>query len=902
MNSRMRHVAARLVAPGMLWASHLGAQGTAAVHPSPPRVVRAEPRAGAVVLDGVPDEEAWRSAAPATQFTQTRPREGSPATQRTEVRFLYDESALYVGARMYDSLGAAGVTSRLTRRDDVRDGDTDYVMLVLDAFHDHLSRAQFIVTPSGVRRDALGLGAAEPDPAWDPVWEAATRIDSLGWTAEMRIPFSQLRFSPGEGQTWGVNLIRNVQRLNERVFYAFWRLNELGGAPRFNHLEGMRVGRRPARVEAVPYTVAGAASGAGPGGGFNVRGGVDARYPVTSSLTLDATLNPDFGQVEVDPAVVNLTAFETVYPEKRPFFVEGGTAFAFGEAPCFLCSDASPLNLFFTRRIGREPQHAAALRRAHPGVTVPAAAEITAAAKLTGRSRGGTTLGLLAALTRAQAVDAPDTLAAGGAGTTRIALEPATLHLAGRVKRDYRDGATVLGAFGTLVSRSGADPALADLTRRAVTGGVDAKLFWGGQTYSLTGQLAASRLVGDSAAILRVQRSSARYFQRPDRRAGSGGPFADRFDPGATSLAGYGAHLRLAKDAGDWLWEGAAGARSPGFDTNDLGFLPRADYVWTGANVMRQWTRPTRWTRTANVVLGAQQQRNYDGDLTGRELHLSGTAQLTSYWTAGAVLLLRPELDDDRLTRGGPVVRRAGAVLASGKIGTDARDALAFLFSPNVGRAADGAWSFGASLNVRWKAAPSVVVALTPAYASSRATDQFVAGFGDSAATHFHAQRVIFAHLRQRSASEEARVNLTFTPALTLELFTQPLIASGDFSRYREFLAPRTRRTIEYDSLQVRPVRSASGRDSLYRLDPDRNPETPGLSFANPDFTLRSMRGNAVLRWEYRPGSTLFLAWQQRREGTTPDGDFRLVRAPAALWDARSQNTLVLKLSYWFEL
>ncbi|HEX6372774.1 MAG TPA: DUF5916 domain-containing protein [Longimicrobium sp.] len=898
MTSRMRRLTA-LVVPAALWAAHLDAQGTAAIHPTPPLVVRAEPRAAVVVLDGVPDEDAWRSAAPATQFTQTRPREGSPATQRTEVRFLYDESALYVGARMYDSLGAAGVTSRLTRRDDVRDGDSDYLMLVLDAFHDHLSRAQFFVTPSGVRRDALGLGGAEPDPAWDPVWEAAARVDSLGWTAEMRIPFSQLRFSPDEGQTWGVNLIRNVQRLNERVFYAWWRLNELGGAPRFNHLEGLRVGRRPARVEAVPYTVAGAVRGAGPADGLSVRGGIDARYPVTSSMTLDATLNPDFGQVEVDPAVVNLTAFETFHPEKRPFFVEGGTAFAFGEAPCFLCSDTSPLNLFFARRIGREPQHAAALRRAYPGARVPSATEIAAAAKLTGRSRGGTTLGLLAALTRPQHVDAPDTLLAG---TRRIALEPAAVHLVGRVKRDYRGGATVLGAFGTLVSRTGNDSALADLTRRAVAGGVDAKLFWGGQTYSLTGQLAGSHLVGEPAAMLRVQRSSARYFQRPDRRAGSGGLFADRLDPAATSLAGYGAHLRLAKDAGDWLWEGAASARSPGFDTNELGFLPRADYVWTGANVMRQWTRPTRWTRTANVVLGAQQQRNYDGNLTGRELHLSTTAQLASYWTMGALLVLRPELDDDRLSRGGPVVRRAAAVLASGRIGTDARSPLFLLFSPSAARAADGGWTLGASLNVRWKAAPSVVVSLTPAFASSRTTDQFVAGFSDSTATHFHAQRVVFAHLRQRSASVEARVNLTFTPALTLELFAQPLIASGDFSRYREFLAPRTRRTMEYDTLQLHPVRSAPARDSLYRIDPDRDPGTPGFSFANPDFTLRSMRANAVVRWEYRPGSTLFLVWQQRREGTTPDGSFRLVRAPAALWDTRGQNTLVLKLSYWFDL
>jgi hypothetical protein len=901
MNPRTRH-AARLLAPAALWVAQLGAQGPAAVHSTPPLVVRAEPGAGAVVLDGTPDEEVWRSATPATQFTQTRPLEGRPATQRTEVRFLYDASALYVGARMYDSLGAAGVTSRLTRRDDVRDADSDYVMLVLDAFHDHLSRAQFIVTPSGVRRDALGLGGAEPDAAWDPVWQAAARVDSLGWTAEMRIPFSQLRFSPGEGQTWGVNLIRNVQRLNERVFYAFWRLNEPGGAPRFNHLEGMRVGRRPARVEAVPYTVAGAASGAGPEGGLSVRGGIDARYPVNSGMTLDATLNPDFGQVEVDPAVVNLTAFETFHPEKRPFFVEGGTAFAYGEAPCFLCSDVSPINLFFARRIGREPQHAAALRQAHPDARVPSATGIAAAAKLTGRSRGGTTLGLLAALTRAQSVDAPGALPQDGAETTRIPLEPATVYLVGRLKHDYRGGGTVLGAFGTLVSRSGDDPVLADLTRRAVTAGVDARHLWGGQTYSLTGQLAGSRLTGQPAAILRVQRSSARYFQRPDRRADSGGLFADRFDPAATSLAGYGAHLRLAKEAGDWLWEGAVGARSPGFDTNDLGFLPRADYVWTGANVMRQWTRPTRWTRTANVVAGAQQQRNYDGDLTGRELHLSAASQLASYWTTSALLVLRPELDDDRLTRGGPVVRRAGAVLASGRIGTDSRSPLSFLFSPSAGRAHDGARSVGASVNVRWKAAPNLIVSLTPAVSSSRTTDQFVAGFSDSTATHFHAQRVIFAHLRQRSASLEARVNLTFTPALTLELFAQPLIASGDFSRYREFHAPRTRRTVEYDTLQVRPVRSAAGRDSLYRIDPDRDPGTPGFSFANPDFTLRSLRGNAVLRWEYRPGSTLFLVWQQRREGTTPDGDFRLIRGPAALLGAPSQNTLVLKLSYWFEL
>ncbi|HEX8693967.1 MAG TPA: DUF5916 domain-containing protein [Longimicrobium sp.] len=862
--------------------------------------VQAVPRTGEIELDGKLDEPVWQSAPPATDFTQQDPNEGKPATQRTEIRFVYDDEALYIGARMFDSLGAAGVRTRLARRD--QDVESDNVMFVFDTYHDHTGRTIIQINPSGVKYDA-GQASPYADPSWDPVWAADTGVDSLGWTAELRIPLSQLRFPRDSLQTWGMQIWRYVERLNEVSMWSFWGKNESGGPARFGHLEALRLhGGGGRRVELLPYVVARRSyeDPSEPGSPFEDRGessmrvGADVKALLTSTLTLDATINPDFGQVEVDPAVVNLSDVETFFEEKRPFFVEGSGIFGFGDFSCFFCSNVSSMSLFYSRRIGRRPQ--GFVRQPAAFTDLPDASTILAAAKITGRTAGGLQVGLLDAFTRRA-----EALAISPEGDRfSEEVEPASNYFVGRVKKNYRNGNLTLGLLGTSVLRSFDSDALGDfLPGHAEAVGFDWFNSWKKQTYSFFGNLAFSNVGGDSLSILRLQRSSVRYFQRPDRDHGGNGLFSDRFDPGLTSLRGFGGYARLAKDAGSWLWETAVNFRSPGFEVNDLAFLSRADYVWMNANVLRQWNTPTRRYRRFLFIVGGQQQYNFDGDLTDRQVHGYLGGQFTNYWNWSTFVIVRPELNDDRLTRGGPVVRRASSWNYFVNLSTDSRKKVVLSTNPSVGRNAEGATGYSANLSVRVKPAPNIEVSAGPAFSHNESRAQFVTAFADPAAAEWGGRRVVFSDLSQNTLSMNTRLNWTFTPTLTLELFAQPLVVAGDFDRFKEFAAPRELDKVVYDATQLTPITGADGRVVSYSLDADRDGDED-LRFGNPDFNFRSLRGNAVLRWEYRPGSTLFLVWQQERSVTEPFGDFALGRDGEAVFDGRPNNIFVVKMSYWF--
>ncbi|MFL5575778.1 MAG: DUF5916 domain-containing protein [Gemmatimonadaceae bacterium] len=861
-------------------------------------------RAGQLTLDGELGEPAWAAATPVTELRQTDPREGQPASQRTEVRFLFDDEALWVGARMYDSLGARGVTSRLVRRD--QDMESDWFHVVLDTYHDHLSRAFFQVNPAGVKYDAIGIAGSNPDPSWDPVWEVATRIDSAGWTAEMRIPYSQLRFSGDSAQIWGLQVRRWVQRLNEQDEWSFWTKQEAGGPARFGHLEGVRIAGRPRHLELLPYAVSRAryvdAKTGDPfhdGSEMDYRVGADVKYLLTSNLTLDATFNPDFGQVEVDPAVVNLSAFETFYPERRPFFIEGSGLFDFGSFNCFFCSNVSSLDAFYSRRIGRAPHLAGWVRDNSDYADIPESSTILGAAKITGRT-GSYSVGMLDAVTRRERAE----YVSGDDPRVSREVEPLSNYFVGRVKRDYRGGDVVIGGIATSTLRSLGDSLAATrMSRHAEVLGPDWVVQWSQKRYSFMGSALLSNVVGDSAAIRRAQYGSARYFQRPDRKAGTNGLFSDRLDPAATALRGYGLYSRLAKDAGTWLWEGAVNLRSPGFETNDLSFLTRADYVWHNANIAYNRTTPTRWFRNLFASVGGQQQLNYDGDLTDRQYQAYVGGDLPNFWNANTFYIYHPTVFDDGLTRGGPVVKKAGYHYAQATVRTDARRPVVVETRVNsstnlrehLGR------DFAATTTVRFKPRSNVSISLGPSYTLDHSPNQYVETIDTSAAPGFYGERYVFSSIVQRIVSMNTRLNVTFTPGLTLELFAQPFIASGDYFDFKEFAAPRTQRKLVYgrDLGTITPVRTAAGADSAYVVTDGRGASP--FSFENPDFNSRSLRGNAVLRWEYRPGSTLFFVWTQERSADAPTGvgDFALDRDRRALFRAHPDNVFQVKVNYW---
>ena len=464
----LRLALAPLVLAASLQAQNPVSNGTssgahsAADHALPSPRVRAVRRDAPVELDGRLDEAIWRQAPAATGFRQAQPKIGDPAVQRTEIRLVFDDDALYVGARMFDDQGAAGVRSQLARRDQ-ETSNSDNIQVIFDTYHNHIGRTIFTVTPSGSRQDA-GQATEFADQSWDPVWEVKTNIDSAGWTAEFRIPFSQLRFARDSVQSWGLQVWRAHARTNEISMWSYWGPDESGGPSRFGHIDGISPGRGAVRrLEVMPYVVGRYSylqPTSDPQDPFykrsdaDARVGADLKYLLTSNVTLDATINPDFGQVEVDPAVVNLSAFETFFPERRPFFVEGSGTFGFGGFNCFFCSNVSSLSLFYSRRIGRSPQGSTPQGTQYSDR--PDASTILGAAKITGRTRNGFTIGVLDALTDRERATIRRT---SGADTVQE-VEPLTNYFVGRLKKDFNRGNLVFGGMVTSVYRNLDDPLL----------------------------------------------------------------------------------------------------------------------------------------------------------------------------------------------------------------------------------------------------------------------------------------------------------------------------------------------------------------------------------------------------------------------------------------------------------
>lgn len=888
----------------------LGAQagaGAAAGGGAPPSAVAVR-RASPVVIDGRLDEASWQAATPITALRQRQPDEGKAASLPSDIRILFDDRALYIGARLSDPQGRAGVRAPRARRDQLLDGNgnngafnsltSDKLVLELDPFHNHLDQALFEINPAGVRGEAFN-----GDDSWDPVWETATHVDNGGWTAELRIPYSQLRFSRDSVQTWGIQLWRYVDRLNERDMWSFRRQNESSGPAYYGHLDSMATGHQSRRFEVMPYMVARAQSKpAAPGDPFHsgsegrVSAGGDLKYLLTSNLTLDATVNPDFGQVEVDPSVLNLSASETYYDEKRPFFVAGSSAFSFGGMSCYFCDNVSSLTAFYSRRIGRPPQLAGYVSGEAAYADIPDNTAILGAAKVTGRTSNGFSIGILDALTDRES--SAFIRAAGGAKSRQL-VEPMTNYFVGRVKKDFRNGATTVGGIVTSTLRRIGDDTVAArrLRDRATALGVDWRHTWKNREYRWMGSMIASDVGGTAAAMALTQRSSTHYYQRPDRRVIDGGFFSARYDTTATVMRGWGLYTRVAKENGNWLWELAQSWRSPGFEVNDASFVSRTAYRWMNGNILRQWVKPTSWYRNISVSTGMNQQFDWDGRRNFQDLTAYYGMELPNYWRIRTFVIHNATVDDDRLARGGPVLKSDGYNYAHLQVSTDPRQFAVFDLTANFAGGLDEPthtqqWQPGIAL----KPMPSLYVQLAPSYEVSDDAAQYVTTVADPTAAAFGGNRYVFGFLRTRTLSLETRINWTFTPELTLQLYAQPFFASGDYGRFREFAAPRMLRKLDYGRDIGTIARRATG---VYTVDPDGTGPAASFSFGDPNFSARSLRGTAVLRWEYRPGSTVYFAWTQQRAGVGPEGSLDFRRDQSALWRDPADNVFLVKVNYW---
>ena len=850
-------------------------------------------------MDGMPDEEAWASAPPVTEYWQTQPVEGEPASQRMEARFLYDDDALYVGAMLYTN---GPVAARLKRRDS-NFADTDLFAVFIDGYHDHQLAYRFVVNAAGVRKDSrANPDGSNGDTSWDPVWEATTQVSDEGWSAEMRIPFSQLRFSPADRQVWGIQIERRDRFTNEWSYSAFTPLLERGGVARYGHLVGIE-GIEPTRpLELLPYVTGRAervhvpaSTGADfdnpfrSGSDYYGGAGLDLKYRMSTNLTLDAAINPDFGQVEVDPAIINLTAFETRYQERRPFFVEGQELFTFQEGGPAGSTGRAP-QLVYSRRIGRPPQGRVPSEAVF--AASPTAATILGAAKLTGRTDSGWSLGLLEAVTEREVTPWLD--AAGAPSETVV--EPATNYLVGRLRRDLRAGEIRIGVLGSAVNRS-LEGSSIGLPSAAYTGGFDFTNEWADRSWRFSAAFAGSHLRGSEEAMIATQRSSSRYFQRPDMDYLS-------IDTTATSLSGYYAMADLTKQAGSVQMRLAGAAISPGYEVNDLGFQSRADRFIIDTQLKYRETVPGRIFRSWEVRGGPDAIWNYGGDRVFAQFNVLTAWVLTNYWSGSTQMRYDPRTDNDRLTRGGPLAINPEKFSARINIQTDRTKPYVVTASYDWNRDDAGSWRKAGDLNLHVAVQSNWEVSFGPSISKERVAAHYVTAVSDPLATETFGQRYIFANLNQITVSLDTRFNITFTPNLSFELYAQPFVSTGNYGALKEFRAPGTFDFLRYGTDKGTLTNQGDG---TFLVDPDAAGPAAGFSVDNRDFTYRSLLGNAVLRWEWRPGSTLYLVWQQSRvqdlEASDPTlsriGESRIGHDTAEIFRIQPDNIFQLKISYW---
>ncbi len=481
-----------------------------------------------------------------------------------------------------------------------------------------------------------------------------------------------------------------------------------------------------------------------------------------------------------------------------------------------------------------------------------------------------------------------------------VEVEPASNYFVGRLKKDLMDGNLVVGVIGTSVARGFETDAMAErLPSHAETLGMDWQWWMKDRTYRFMGNLALTNVGGEPEAILRRQESSARYFQRPDREGGINGLFSDRYNPRARALRGFGGYARMAKDGGDWRWETALNFRSPGFEANDLAYLSRADYAWMNANLNRQFTTPTSWYRRLDFTVGAQQQLNFDGDRTDLQYHVWAGTQTPFYWWASGFYIRRPAVVDDRMTRGGPAVMREATDYAFLSVSTDDRKAVSLGVNAGNGWREGRHSSADVGAHVTIKPASNVSVTLGPSYSQEWTPTQYVDAVDDPTATAFYGTRYVFADLEQRTVSMNTRVNVTFSPTMSLELFAQPFLSAGTYTEFKEYAAPRSLDRNIYGA-DVGTIREEhDDGDRSYVVDPDGAGPAAAFTLDDPDFNFRSLRGNAVFRWEYTPGSTLYLVWTQDRNDSAPFGDFDMGRDGSAMLRAPADNIFLVKVNYW---
>jgi len=781
-------------------------------------------------IDGFLNEKIWRLAPAATDFLQRDPLEGQPATEATEIRVLYDDEALYFGCTMFDR-EPDKIVARLTRRDN--EIESDVVSIRLDSYHDHKTAYEFTILASGVKVDILQFNdAQDEDDSWDVVWDVKTQIlrgddgreekALAGWSAEIKIPFKALRYTPApDGKNiWGINFLRRLSRKNERTYWVLVRKSQSGFISHFGHLilEGHLP--EPRRFELLPYSV-GKTSIINPAlitpragtQTYNLNAGFDLKYGLNSNLTLDLSVNPDFGQVEADPAVLNLTTFETFYPEKRPFFIEGTEILRFTT----FGNNFGP-GLFYSRRIGRRPT--GTVEVAEDSVkNFPEATTILGAAKITGKTEKGLAIGILQAVTAEEKASFLNNTG----GTGQQIVEPLSSYSVVRLKQDVGENST-LGLIATSVARENRFPAF--------TGGVDWNLRFRESTYGLDGFWASSQTTRDQ---------TQRIF-------GSAG------------------RLRFGKDGGEhWLYSAGADFTGRHYNINDIGFFRRPNDYGLVYDWRYKEDQPGKILRRWNIRGDGHQRWNFDGAKLFNDYGLNARWEWLNYLEMGLRGRYAFPADDDRESRGLGLYRKPRSVALGFEFETDSRKPIIVGFEQEYRHDAKGLRQWSSALDTEVRPTTWAEINFQIGYGRTRDQEAWADIVTDLAISPDPIS--IFGFRDTNEYDVTLRGNLTFTRDLTLQIYGQAFVAKGHYDRFERLVTPATLMPYNYSG--------------------------------NPDFNEKAFNLNVVWRWEYRPGSTLYLVWTQARAGEGENYFTRVRRDFRDAFALPAENVVLLKVSYW---
>ncbi len=844
-------------------------------------------------LDGIPDEALWDRVEWGGDFIQYQPAEGHAPSQQTRFKILYDEKFLLIAFRCFDT-APDSIVERMSRRDEF---PGDWIEINIDSYHDLRSAFSFTLSVSGVKGDEFISGNGNNwDDSWNPIWYAKTHVDEQGWTGEMKIPFSQLRYGNQAEPVWGIEIQRLIFRKAERSYWQYIPQNSGGWVSGFGELLGLRNLPTRKQVELAPYVVAQTerfkkeeGNPFADGSRSRINAGLDGKLAVTRDLILDFTINPDFGQVEADPGAVRLDGYEVFFEERRPFFIESRNIFDYRLTGSEAGGDYDSDLLFYSRRIGGAPHGGVHLQEGEYA-DQPQKTSILGAAKFSGKTKNGWSIGLMESVTQRERA----TIDRNGERRKEM-VEPLTNYTVGRLLKDFNQGNTIVGGIFTAVNR---ENDLDLLHRNAYSGGLDFLQFWKNRWWFVKANVLFSRVEGSPETILATQTGFVHLFQR------NNAPHVS-VDSTRTSLAGNGGTFKIGKiggtpdkNGGVFKFESGITWRSPELELNDVGFLLSADeinhFTWAGYQILK----PFSIFRTWRVNYNHWARWDFGGRFLYSAFNTNTHAWFKNNWSVGTGLTWNPNEISNNALRGDAPLRKPPGMGTWVYVQTDGRKKVSFNANANYARGFGNTVTYQEySVGINLQPLDALKFSLSPGYSHSwRRQDQFVTQLD-----YAGQRRTIVGEVNQRSLYLTARVNYNLTPNLTVQYYAQPFIFRALYNNYGYVTDPLGQaydgRFHRFSPQEIQEIPTG------FSVDEDQN-STIDYTFRAPDFNFVQFRSNLVLRWEYVPGSEVYLVWSQ---GNTPNayGDLD-TPLPRSLFDhvfnTQPQNIFLVKFTYRFLL